>query len=176
LLEQLGLNFGTLTVNVAETRAPGETPEQYVRRVALDKASAGLAQLAGAKDAVVIGADTEVVLDDQVFGKPADGAQAKEMLGRLSGCTHRVLCAVWCLSAERKEGELSVSEVSFAPLTPDQIATYVATGESLDKAGAYAIQGRAAAFIRHLSGSYSGVMGLPLFETASLLRKFGLPG
>lgn len=176
MLEQLGLKFGTLSVNVAETRAPGETPQEYVRRVALDKAVAGLTQLGGAEDAVVIGADTEVVLDDHVFGKPADSAQAMEMLGRLSGRTHRVLCAVWCLSARRKEGELSVSEVSFAPLTSDQIATYVATGESLDKAGAYAIQGRAAAFIRRLSGSYSGVMGLPLFETASLLKKLALPG
>ncbi len=176
LLEQSGLHFCTLAVDVPEARAPGEPAEDYVSRVAREKAGAGLLRLSGVADAVVLGADTEVVLDDEVFGKPADVDHAATMLRRLSGRTHRVLSAVWCVSATREAHALSMSEVSFATLSEAEIAAYVATGESLDKAGAYAIQGRAAAFIRQLSGSYSGVMGLPLFETRGLLREFGVAG
>ena len=174
LLEQLGVRFGTLAVNVPESPVPGEPPADYVSRVAREKAGAGLLQLSGVAGAVVVGADTEVVLNDEVFGKPASAEQAAAMLRRLSGRTHHVLSAVWCVSGGREERALSVSEVSFAELSAEEIAAYVGTGESLDKAGAYAIQGRAAAFIRQLSGSYSGVMGLPLYETAQLLRRFGL--
>ena len=172
LLDQLGVRFGTLAVNVLEVQVPGEPPEDYVSRVAREKAAAGLLQLSGVTGAVVLGADTEVVLDEEVFGKPGDAVQAAAMLRRLSGRTHRVLSTVWCVNGGREEHALSVSEVSFAELSAADIAAYVATGESLDKAGGYAIQGRAAAFISRLNGSYSGVMGLPLYETARLLKTF----
>lgn len=174
LLAQLGLRFDTVAIDVAERRAAEESAEDYVSRVARDKAVAGLRALPGVAGAVVLGADTEVVLDAEVFGKPADAQSAALMLRRLSGRMHRVLSAVWCMDATRQACALNVSEVRFATLTETDIAAYVATGECLDKAGGYAIQGRAAAFIAHLSGSYSGVMGLPLFETAALLREFGV--
>jgi septum formation protein len=174
LLEQIGIRFDTVDVEVPEVRAPGEPPADYVSRVAREKAGAGLLKLAGVPGAVVLGADTEVVLDDEVFGKPADVAHAAAMLRRLSGRSHKTISAVWCVSAGREERALSVSEVEFAPLSEHAIAAYVASGEPIDRAGAYAIQGRAAAFINRLSGSYSGVMGLPLFETVELLRRFGI--
>lgn len=174
LLRQIGVDFGVLAVQVPEIRQPGEPPEDYVSRVAREKAGAGLLKVLASPAAVVLGADTEVVLDDQVFGKPDSAGDAAAMLRSLSGRRHRVLSAVWLVSAAREEHVLQVSEVTFAPLDERQIAAYVDGGECFGKAGAYAIQGRAAAFIEHLSGSYSGVMGLPLFETATLLRKFGL--
>ncbi len=174
LLEQIGVAYGTVNVDVPEVRAPGEPPEDYVSRVAREKAGAGLLTLSGVRDAVVLGADTEVVLDDAVFGKPQDAAHAKAMLERLSGRTHRVISAVWCLSAGREEHVLNLNDVTFASLSGDDIARYGASGEPMGRAGAYAIQGRAAAFIRELRGSYSGVMGLPLCETATLLRRFGI--
>lgn len=175
LLEQLGVRFATLDVDVPELRAPGETPGDYVRRVAREKASAGLLKLAGVSGAVVLGADTEVVLGDEVFGKPADAAHAATMLRNLSGRTHQALSAVWCVGAAREELAFSVSDVSFAPLSDAEIEAYLASDEWQGKAGAYAIQGRAGAFVAHLSGSYTGVMGLPLHETMTLLRRFGLP-
>lgn len=174
LLATIGQAFTVVDVDVPELRAPDESAEDYVSRVARDKARAGLAALAAVPDAVVLGADTEVVLDGEVFGKPADAAQAAAMLQRLSGRTHRVLSAVWCVAAGREAHRFSQTEVSFAALAGSDIAAYVASGEWRGKAGAYAIQGRAAAFVPHLSGSYSGVMGLPLHETAELLRVFGL--
>jgi septum formation protein len=170
LLQQLGADFGVLDVEVAEQRAAGESPQDYVRRVAHDKAHAGLASLRQAVDAAVLGADTEVVLDDEVFGKPRDAADAAAMLRRLSGRTHAVISTVWLVSARDEATATSVSQVRFAALDESTIAAYVATGESFGKAGAYAIQGRGATLIEHLEGSYSGVMGLPLFETAQLLR------
>lgn len=176
LLQTIGQAFTVVDVDVPEVRAAGEAAEDYVSRVARDKARAGLAALAGTADAVVLGADTEVVLDGEVFGKPADAAQAAAMLARLAGRTHRVLSAVWCVAAGREAHRFSQTEVSFAALAEPDIAAYVASGEWRGKAGAYAIQGRAAAFVPHLSGSYSGVMGLPLHETAELLRSFGLRG
>jgi septum formation protein len=175
LLEQIGVRFGSVDVDVPEIRLPGEPPEDYVSRVAREKAGAGLLKLSGVAGAVVLGADTEVVLGDDVFGKPVDDADTADMLRRLSGRTHRVLSAVWCVDRGREEHVLSVTEVVFAALLPAQIQAYVASGEGTGKAGAYAIQGLAAAFVAHLSGSYSGVMGLPLFETAVLMRKFGVP-
>jgi septum formation protein len=173
LLDQLGLEYGVLDVTVPEFRQPQEPPEDYVSRVAREKAGAGLLQVMTNARAVVLGADTEVVLGDRVYGKPTDGDDARGMLKELSGRTHRVVSSVWLLSPSREEHALSVSEVRFANLDDASIEAYVAGGEWQGKAGGYAIQGRAAAFIEHLSGSYSGVMGLPLFETASLLRRFG---
>ncbi len=174
LLEQLGHRFQCLEVDVPEVRSPDEAPRDYVLRVALDKALAGLAQCADDPAAVVLGADTEVVLDGRVFGKPADAGDAAAMLQRLSGRTHEVISALWLVDATRQAHALNVTEVSFAPLAPRQIEEYLACGEAFGKAGAYAIQGRAAAFIPRLSGSHSGVMGLPLHETAELLARFGV--
>jgi septum formation protein len=174
LLEQLGVAFAVLDVDVPEQRAAGESPPDYVSRVARDKARAGLAALAPAGDARVLGADTEVVLDEEVFGKPRDAAGAAAMLRRLSGRTHAVISAVWLVGAGAEQCELCVSQVRFAPLDEAAIAAYVATGEPFGKAGGYAIQGRGAAMVAHLDGSYSGVMGLPLFETARLLRAGGI--
>lgn len=169
LLQRLGQSHRPLDVDVPEVRAPGEGADAYVRRVARDKARAGWAEVAGEAGARVLGADTEVVLDGEVFGKPADAADASAMLRRLSARTHAVLSAVVVIDADGEREVLSVTEVRFAPLTDADIAAYVATGEAMGKAGAYAIQGRAEAFVEHLAGSYSGVMGLPLHETARLL-------
>lgn len=174
LLEQLGLDFGVIEVEVPEQREAGEPALDYVSRVAREKAGAGLLALGGAPGAVVLGADTEVILDDQVFGKPANAVDAAVMLRWLSGRTHQAVTAVWVVSAGREAQALCVSEVRFAHLSDAQIRDYIASGEPFGRAGAYAIQGRAAAFIEHLSGSYSGVMGLPLHETAMLLREFGV--
>ena len=172
LLARLGQPFDCLDIDVPEQRQPGEPPEDYVRRVAREKAGAGLLQVMAIAGARVIGADTEVVLDDEVFGKPADAADAAAMLGRLSGRTHRVVSAVSLVSASREAQVVSISEVRFGDLDRHAIDAYVAGGEWQGKAGAYAIQGEAQRFIAHLSGSHSGVMGLPLYETARLLQDF----
>lgn len=174
LLNQLGIAHGRLDVNVPEQRQSNEPPEDYVSRVAREKAGAGLLQVMASPHAVVLGADTEVVLGDTVYGKPIDANDAGRMLRELSGKTHRVITAVWLVSADREGHAVNVSEVRFTQLSEAMIAAYVATGEPFGKAGAYAIQGKAAAFIEHLAGSYSGVMGLPLYETAVLLRKFNI--
>lgn len=174
LLGRLGLPFGVLDLDIPEHRQPGEPAEDYVRRVAREKAGAGLLTVVGNPSAVVLGADTEVVLDDEVFGKPRDDADAAAMLRKLSGRSHRVISAVSLVSPAREVQGMSVSEVTFAELSDDQITAYVATGEPTGKAGAYAIQGGAEMFITRLSGSYSGVMGLPLYETACLLREMDL--
>jgi septum formation protein len=172
LLEQIGQAFEVISLDLPEVRAQGESPENYVRRVAGEKARAGLRAILDTRNAVVLGADTEVVLGDDVFGKPVDAADATAMLSRLSGRAHRVLSAVWCVSTEREEFALNESTVTFDELSDEEIAAYVASGEPMGRAGAYAIQGRAGAFVRHLSGSFSGVMGLPLNETARLLARF----
>lgn len=174
LLARLGLPFAVLGVDIPEERRAGEAPRDYVTRVAAEKAAAGLCRIRAADGVIVIGADTEVVLGDEVFGKPTDEADAAAMLARLSGRRHQVLSAVTVCSPERSLHGLSVSEVEFARLSAAQIDAYVAGGEPMGKAGAYAIQGGAEAFVVHLSGSFSGVMGLPLFETARLLRGFGV--
>ena len=176
LLTQLGVDFRVVDVDVPELRSAQESPREYVNRVARDKARAGLVTLAGVADPRVLGADTEVVLDDEVFGKPRDAADAAAMLRRLSGCTHAVISAVWLVDAQGERSACCVSRVRFAELDEATIAAYVATGESFGKAGAYAIQGRGAILVEHLEGSYSGVMGLPLFETAKLLREAGING
>jgi septum formation protein len=174
LLELAGIRFDTVDVEVPEVRAPGEPAEDYVRRVAREKAGAGLLKLSGVAAAVVLGADTEVVLGDEVFGKPRDSTDAAAMLRRLSGRAHRVLSAVWVIDRGREEHALNITEVTFAALAEASITAYLDGGEWQGKAGAYAIQGRAAAFVPHISGSYSSVMGLPLFETVELLRRFGV--
>ncbi|WP_229679005.1 Maf family protein [Dyella caseinilytica] len=176
LLQQAGLVFSVQDVNVPEHRAVDESPQDYVHRVARDKARAGLARLQAddGVDAVVLGADTEVVLDGDVFGKPQHADDAAAMLRRLSGRTHEVISAVWLVAEGREQGDVCVSRVRFAPLDEAIIAAYVASGEPFGKAGAYAIQGCGATLIEHLDGSYSGVMGLPLFETVRLLKRFNL--
>lgn len=170
----LGLDFGILDLDLPETPVSGELPDEYVRRVAREKAGAGLLLLVGQPQAVVLGADTEVVLDGRIFGKPVDADDAAAMLRTLSGRTHAVISAISMISAGRELQTVSMSDVTFAPMSEADIRDYLATGEWDGKAGAYAIQGSAQSFISHLSGSYSGVMGLPLHETASLLRQFGL--
>jgi septum formation protein len=174
LLGRLGLPFGIIDLDLPEERQPGEPAEDYVRRVAREKAGAGLLQVMGNPSAVVLGSDTEVVLDDEVFGKPRDAEDAAAMLRKLSGRTHQVISAVSLVSPARESQTVSISDVSFAALSEAQIASYLSGDQWQGKAGAYAIQGFAETFITRLSGSYTGVMGLPIFETAVLLRQFGL--
>ncbi|MDH5835690.1 Maf family protein [Luteimonas kalidii] len=174
LLARLGVPFGVIEVDVPEQRATGEPPEDYVRRVAREKAGAGLLAMVAVPGAVVLGADTEVVLDDRVFGKPREATDAAQMLRSLSGRTHEVLSAVSLVSAGREAQALCRSRVTFAELDDAEIAAYVASGEPMGRAGAYAIQGGAERFVARLEGSYSGVMGLPLHETTGLLRQFGI--
>ncbi|TZF87044.1 Maf family protein [Cognatilysobacter lacus] len=174
LLMRLGIDPRLLDIDIPEVRQPGEAAFDYVRRVSREKAGAGLLGIAGVPDALVLAADTEVVLDDEVFGKPVDSDGAVRMLSRLSGRTHQVISVVWILSAGREAQAASVSDVTFAALTPAQLDGYITSEEWQGKAGAYAIQGRAEAFVTRLDGSYSGVMGLPLHETAKLLGKFGI--
>lgn len=174
LLDQIGMQFGLLEVNVPEQRLPGEPPVDYVSRVAREKAGAGLLQVMSNPTALVLGADTEVVLNDVVYGKPVDTDDAVRMLRELSGKTHRVISAVWLLNAGNEQHAISESLVRFKKLDDEEIFRYVESKECFGKAGAYAIQGRAAAFIEYLQGSHSCVMGLPLFETSQLLKKFGI--
>jgi len=174
LMTRLGVPFAVIDVDVAELRADGESATDYVCRVARAKALAGLRAAGGAPEALVIGADTDVVLDGAVFGKPQDAAAATAMLRRLSGHTHTVLTAVTLATAGGEASALARTEVRFAELAESVIARYVASGEPFGKAGAYAIQGVAECFVEHLAGSHSGVMGLPLYETARLLGQFGV--
>jgi septum formation protein len=166
--------FDTVHVEVPEVRAPGEPPADYVSRVAREKAGAGLLELAAWPALSCSAPIPKSCSATRCLAKPADAAHATAMLRRLSGRSHQAISAVWCVSAGREERALSVSEVAFAALSESAIAAYVASGEPIGRAGAYAIQGRAAAFISRLSGSYSAVMGLPLFETVELLRRFGI--
>ncbi|BBL76633.1 Maf family protein [Methylomagnum ishizawai] len=171
LLDQIGVAHTILPAAIPEIPRPGEPPEAYVRRIAAEKSLAVWeAQDSGL---AVLAADTEVVLDGEIFGKPQDSDHAAWMLARLSGREHRVLSAVSLRAAGQHWEALSISTVAFRILMPAEIAAYWASGEPQGKAGAYAIQGRGARFIRHIAGSYSGVMGLPLFETAELLEKTG---
>ena len=172
LLEQIGVDFRIVDVDVPELRALGESPRDYVSRVAREKARAGLAVLED-YGAAVLGADTEVVLGDEVFGKPDDAEDAARMLGRLSGRVHEVVSTIWLVTRKGEWSDTSLSRVTMPNLDQPTIAAYIATGEPFGKAGAYAIQGRAAAFVARLDGSHSGVMGLPLHETAQLLRRLG---
>jgi septum formation protein len=176
LLRQLGIPFKAQPAAIAEDRLPQEPAADYVRRTARAKAAAVWASPAvQARPRPVLAADTAVVVDDTVLGKPADPAQALEMLEALSGRSHVVLTAVALHVDGAAEELLSRSEVRFRATTQAERIAYCATGEPLDKAGAYAIQGRGAVFVERLEGSYSGVVGLPLLETATLLGRFGLP-
>jgi septum formation protein len=182
LLKQIDIAFELLLLredlrrgaDVDEAPLPGEAPADYVSRVARAKAEAGWSRIANRRlpPRPVLAADTTVVLDGGIIGKPADARDAQQLLQRLSGKTHHVLTAIAVARRERVETALSTSTVDFRELGPGEIQRYVASGEPLDKAGAYAIQGRAAVFVRAISGSYSGIMGLPLFETAEVLGRF----
>jgi septum formation protein len=182
LLKQLGVAFEVLmlrdhpgrNVDVDESQQPGEGPDDYVRRVCRTKADAGWQRILQRKlrPFPVLVADTVVCVDDVILGKPPDAAHAVKMLRLLSGREHRVLTAVGLKLGDRRELLVSESRVRFAELTQAEVEAYVATGEPTDKAGAYAIQGRAGAFVTELHGSYSGVMGLPLYETAQLIKNF----
>ena len=198
LLEQIGIAYTLVDAPIDEVRRPGEPPERFVERMAREKSQAGLAALGNARTAPVLAADTAVVLDQRVLGKPRDVEHAVAMLGALSGRMHRVISAVaiagigagdtrssvagddGCGSAAdtgpgcAPRVVTSVSRVWFRDIPHHEIRAYATSGEPLDKAGAYAIQGRAAIFVERLDGSFSGVMGLPLCETASLLREAGI--
>jgi len=180
LLLQIGLKVEVVSQSIAEHLLDNESPENYVQRLALEKAQAGLLVVPDAhQQCPVLGADTAVVMDDRIWGKPVNEATALAMLKQLSGRTHRVLSAVAVvgednLGQDRVEVCMSQSRVRFRRMNEQECLAYWQTGEPVDKAGAYGIQGLAAIFIEHLEGSYSGVMGLPLFETSELLCRFGI--
>jgi septum formation protein len=181
LLEQLGVRHELLLPDTGEDTEsleavlPGEAPARYVNRVTALKLDAAVDRMRsrGLPHAPVLCSDTTVALGRTIYGKPENARDAARMLRELSGTTHRVLTAIAVQNGRRRLQTLSDSRVTFADLTTAQIRNYVASGESMGKAGAYAVQGRAAAYISHISGSYSGIMGLPMHETAQLLRAFG---
>lgn len=170
LLTQLGLHFERVMTNVEELRREEESAQHYVRRLAREKAQAGVA--AAPQDLPVLGADTIVVLNGEVLEKPRDERHAEEMLTRLSGQTHQVLTAVALADRQRELDCLVTTEVTFRLLTPQDIHDYIASGEPMDKAGAYGIQGLGGNFVRKINGSYHAVVGLPLVETRELLSHF----
>ena len=184
LLSQIGVRFQVLMfrdkpetdAELDEAVQEGEAPRVYVERVARAKAQAGWQRLEqrNLPRAAVLAADTTVAVDGRILGKPADRREAAAMLGELSGRRHEVLTAIALKYESHFECAMSVSEVEFKVLSPEDIRQYVATGECDDKAGAYAIQGRAAQFVAALRGSFSGVMGLPLYETAQMLERMGV--
>jgi septum formation protein len=184
LLGQIGVDHEVLMQRVRRPRgpdvnedpAPGEHPRDYVMRVCRDKVETGWSRLLQRKlpQRAMLAADTTVCLGDEILGTPANAAEAADFLLRLSGREHEVLTAIGLKYRDRAELQLSATTVRFRALERDEIERYVRSGEPLDKAGAYAIQGHAAAFIAEIRGSYSGVMGLPLYETALLLKRFGL--
>jgi len=174
LLAQIGVRHEVRPVDLDESRLPGERPSDYVQRLALAKAEAAWQRFAAAENRPVLAADTAVVLDDKVLGKPRDRQDGFAMLQLLSGRTHEVLTAVALRDARGIDSRLNGSRVTFRALRPGEIEAYWHTGEPADKAGAYAVQGYAAVFIERLEGSFSAVMGLPLFETAELLERAGV--
>ncbi len=178
LLTQIGVPFSVISADIDETPLPDESPLAYVERLARAKAAAGRARLGVTQSAAgtcVLGADTAVVLDGRILGKPLDEADARAMLLALSAREHEVLTAIAVLDGERCESRVVRSLVKFRPITPQEAHAYWSSGEPRDKAGAYAIQGLAAVFVAGLNGSYSGVVGLPVCETAELLGHFGIP-
>lgn len=185
LLHQIHVNFELLLFrcgeradqDVSEDAHAGEDAVDYVQRIARAKASAAVERIRSRRllPHPVLAADTTLEVDGEIIGKPDDADHAHRILRRLAGRRHRVLTAVAVASGERIEEALNENQVRFRPLADDEIRRYVASGEPLDKAGAYGIQGRAAMFIEEIHGSHSGIMGLPLFETALLLKRFGYP-
>jgi septum formation protein len=175
LLTQIGVRFQLLAVAVDESIIPGEAPEAYVERVSVLKATAGAALRPDSPAAPVLAADTAVVLDGRILAKPLDAEDGMRMLRELSGRTHEVLTAIALATAGGIHSRLSRSQVTFRAISGAEAQAYWNTGEPRDKAGGYAIQGRAAVFVADLRGSYSGVMGLPLYETAALLAGEGVP-
>ncbi len=176
LLAQLGIRFAVLPSDVDESERPDESPEHYVLRLAHDKAAVCLQRLAaqGLPPLPVLAADTTVCIDGMILGKPENDADAAAMLRRMSDRWHAVHTAIAVACGDRIETALSSTQVEMAPLTEAEISAYIASGEPHDKAGSYGIQGLAGAFIRRIEGSYSGVMGLPVYETSQLLNKFGV--
>jgi septum formation protein len=183
LLRSAGLEFRSLPVEIDEGIRPSESPASYVRRLAAEKSAAALAIIAregravsrapgSQRDVVVIGADTAVVIDGEILGKPRDESDARAMLGRLSGRRHEVLTAVSLRTAERELDHVETTAVYFSPLSADDLAWYLASGEWRDKAGGYAIQGLASRFVVRLEGSYSNVVGLPVECVVEFLREF----
>lgn len=172
LLRQLGLSFDVRPADILEQPQPNETPADYAQRMALEKAWA--AQRKIATSLPVMGADTDVVLDGRILGKPRDREDGLALLAALSNREHEVYSAVAMVQGERAEVLLSVTQVQFAHITPEMAARYWASGEPADKAGGYGIQGLGAQFVKGIRGSYSGVVGLPLYETTQLLSRFDI--
>ena len=174
LLQQIGVDFAVQVADIDETPFPQETPADYVRRLAIGKAQASFAALGRPPATAVLGADTAVVLGQEILGKPRDADDFKRMMRALSGHTHQVLSAVAVIDAQRQGSVVVSTAVTFSVLSDEQINAYWASGEPQDKAGGYGIQGLAAVFIERIEGSYSSVVGLPLCETARLLGSFGV--
>ncbi|OZB11880.1 MAG: septum formation protein Maf [Marinobacter sp. 34-60-7] len=170
LLTQMGVRFDVRPADIDETVADDESPGAYVERLAREKALAVAATQAGA---VVLGSDTTVVLDGVILGKPTSAEDAEAMLDRLSGQTHQVMTGIAVVSGQQCCSDVVVTDVTFRALSREEIRAYVASGEPMDKAGAYGIQGLGGVFVAHLNGSYSSVVGLPLYETARLLSHVG---
>ena len=178
LLSQIGVFFEVMAVDIPEHPQPGETTLEHVSRLALEKAQAGLSKLmreGKPVSAPVLGSDTLVVVGGKALGKPADQGQAVDMLLQLSGCGHQVMTGVAIVDESREQVIATVTEVKVKPISPDEAQAYWNTGEPADKAGAYGIQGYGAVFIDEIKGSYTGVVGLPLSETAELLKAFNVP-
>lgn len=176
LLQQLGVQFSILPSDIDESEQEDESPSEYVLRLAKTKAEACMALLMDGRREIrpVLAADTTVTIDERILGKPLDEADARAMLQLMSGRHHEVLTAMAIATTEGIEVALSVTKVEMAVLTADEIESYIRSGEPFDKAGAYGIQGLASTFIKRIEGSYSGVMGLPVYETAQLLKGAGI--
>jgi septum formation protein len=176
LLRQIGVSFQAVVPEVDETPRENESADAFVVRLALEKARNGLrmARELGLRPAPVLGADTCIVVDDEILGKPVDREHGVAMLARLAGRSHDVLTGVALVDGDREQHAINRNRVTFAPMTSDEIAAYWDTGEAADKAGAYGVQGRAAAYIERIEGSYSGIVGLPLFEVTCMLKNLGM--
>ena len=173
LLRAAGFAFDTCVVDVDERPRAGEPPRDYVRRLAMEKSAAAMAHLATRADVIVLGADTAVVVDGDILGKPQDDADAARMLGRLSGRRHDVMTGLSLRTGTTERGRVEMTAVTFVELGDSEVAWYVASGEGRDKAGAYAIQGLASHFIPKIDGSYSNVVGLPIASVDELLKELG---
>ena len=174
LLQQVSINAIVQSVDIDETQKPGEPVSEFVKRLALEKAQCGFDTIDNEQNLPVLGSDTVVEVDGEVLGKPGNRQQAKEMLKRLSGKNHEVHTSVAIVTHDKNLVITSSSQVVFKELEEQEIENYLATGEADDKAGAYAIQGIAAQFVKNINGSFSGVMGLPLYETVELLKRCGV--